>query len=232
MSDKTPLVSVLVFTYNSAPFILETLESIKHQTYANLELIVSDDHSADETVQLTREWMTKNSHLFSRSELITVEKNTRTSSNLNRGLKAATGEWIKFIAGDDFLFPNCIEEFVKEVNANPEIDFLFSNMAVNGQETITKELVHFFSLNSQEQYKTLLKNSILPAPANFIRREVFFQLNYFDERYGLFDDFPFFLKALKEGYRFYHINKPLALPVGIRFIVADFKTGDHQLPYL
>jgi glycosyltransferase involved in cell wall biosynthesis len=209
MNETTPLISVLVFTYNSAPFIRETLESIKTQTYSNLEVIVSDDHSTDGTVELVQEWMEKNCRQFTRCELITVEQNTRTCANLNRGLRAATGEWIKFIAGDDFLFPNCISEFVNEVQARPEIDFLFCNMAVNGKETISTELLHFFSLNNQEQYKILLKNSILPAPANFIRRKALFEINYFDERYGLFDDFPFFLKALQAGFRFYHVNKPL-----------------------
>lgn len=206
---NTPLVTIAIITYNSSEFMLEALEYARKQTYQNIELIISDDHSKDNTVELCTNWLNEHGQRFARAELITTQANAGTSANLNRALRAAKGEWIKFIAGDDFLLPDCIEEFVKEVNANPEIDMLFCNMSVNGKETISKELLHFFSLDSKGQYKMLLKNSILPAPANFIRRTMVQELNFFDEQYGLFDDFPFFLKVLKSGHRFYHINKPL-----------------------
>lgn len=57
---EQPLVSVSVITYNSAKTVLETLESIKAQTYQNLELIVSDDCSTDNTVELCRNWIEQN----------------------------------------------------------------------------------------------------------------------------------------------------------------------------
>ena len=70
-----PLVSVTVITYNSSKTVLETLDSIKAQTYQNLELIVSDDCSTDDTVELCRNWIEQNKERFVRTELLTVEKN-------------------------------------------------------------------------------------------------------------------------------------------------------------
>ena len=55
--NNQPLVSVPVITYNSAKFVLETLESIKAQTYQNIELVISDDCSTDNTVQICRDWV-------------------------------------------------------------------------------------------------------------------------------------------------------------------------------
>ena len=71
-----PLVSVPVITYNSSKTVLETLDSIYNQTYQNLELIVSDDCSTDNTVGICREWIEAHKKRFVRTELLTVEKNT------------------------------------------------------------------------------------------------------------------------------------------------------------
>ena len=86
-----PLVSVFVVSYNAADYICETLESIKAQTYQNIELIVSDDHSSDQTVELANEWIESNKERFVRTELITVDHNTGVSANYNRAIRACRG---------------------------------------------------------------------------------------------------------------------------------------------
>ncbi len=57
ITAENPLVSIIVCTYNSSKYVLETLESAKEQTYQNVELIVSDDCSTDNTVELCRKWI-------------------------------------------------------------------------------------------------------------------------------------------------------------------------------
>ena len=103
------LVSVVVVSYNSEKFIVETLESIKNQNYDFIELIICDDCSVDLTVELCINWITKNNKIFKNIELITSMNNYGISVNINKGLNKATGEWIKFIAGDDYLLNNCIQ---------------------------------------------------------------------------------------------------------------------------
>ena len=102
------LVSIVVITYNSVRFVLETLESIKKQTYNNIELIISDDASTDRTVEVCKTWIDDNYRRFKRTKLITVHRNTGIPANFNRGVMAAKGAWIKTIAGDDVLYQNCI----------------------------------------------------------------------------------------------------------------------------
>lgn len=207
--NTQPVISVIVITYKSEEFILETLNSAKAQTYQNIELIISDDNSPDNTIAVCEKWIEKNKDRFVRTEIIRSAKNTGTSANLNRGFSAATGDWVKFIAGDDYLYPDCLEAFLTVANTNPEIEFLFSNMTTNGVESENTGLIQFFSLSKEQQYHTLLKNNILPAPATLIKRETVKRINGFDERFQLLDDYPFFLKALKSGIRFFHIDKPL-----------------------
>lgn len=207
---EIPLVSIIVITYNSEKYVIETLESAKAQTYRNIELIISDDCSTDNTLEICRKWMAENAHNFIRTELITVKKNTGIAPNCNRGLYAAKGEWVNFIAGDDMLYENRIQECIKTVRENPSIKFLFSNVAINGKLTpVIKKTDSFFSMPPQNQYRELLKRNFLPAPATFINREMILQLNGFNENYALFEDFPFFLKALRNDIQFHKIEQQL-----------------------
>ena len=106
---RTPLVSIIVISYNSSKYVLETLESAKAQTYQNLELIISDDCSTDNTVKLCDTWLKDNKSRFTKTKLITVEKNLGIPKNCNRALYTAEGDWTKLIAGDDILMPNCVK---------------------------------------------------------------------------------------------------------------------------
>ena len=125
-------VTIAVVTYNSSPFVIETLESIKYQSYPDLELVISDDASTDDTVIKAKEWLAKKENIqrFQRIELITVPKNTGVSANCNRCIEAATSDWVKFIAGDDILLPNCIEDNMVFVVQNPEAKIIFSQVKV------------------------------------------------------------------------------------------------------
>ena len=125
MENRQPLVSVNVLMYNSSKYILETLESIKAQTYQNIELIMSDDKSTDNTVQICEKWIAKNKDRFATYQILVPDHNTGQSGNYNRAFRAATGEWIKEIDGDDLLLPNCLTDLVEYVNANPEAKYVF-----------------------------------------------------------------------------------------------------------
>ena len=92
---KQPLVSIIVVTYNSSKYVLETLESVRKQTYQNIELIITDDCSLDDTLEICNEWVEGNKKRFVRTNIVTVEKNTGIPSNCNRGIKKSTGKWIK-----------------------------------------------------------------------------------------------------------------------------------------
>ncbi|PMB24596.1 hypothetical protein CEN47_17710, partial [Fischerella thermalis CCMEE 5319] len=134
--DYNPLVSIIVITYNSAKYVLETLESAKAQTYQNIELIVSDDGSTDETVEICRKWIEENKERFVKTELITVPANTGIPANCNRGVKAAKGEWVKLIAGDDILSDFCIERNI--------------SFSTNSSSMIVSEILDFKNLREIE----------------------------------------------------------------------------------
>jgi alpha-1,3-rhamnosyltransferase len=218
--SKEPLVSIIVITYNSAKYVLETLESAKDQTYKNIELIISDDCSSDDTIEICRKWINASHNRFIRRELITYDKNTGISANCNRGIKAAKGKWIKFIAGDDSLQKDCIESFIDYLhrNKNNHIDVIHSEMAlyknsfteINFLSTTntSKYLFNDLRLNAKDQYLLLLRYVFyIGAPSTFYRSELLKKVNGFDESMP-YEDWPLYLKTTKAGYRIYFLDKP------------------------
>lgn len=205
-----PLVSIVVITYNSAKYVLETLESAKAQTYQNVELIITDDCSTDNTVAVCREWLEKNEDRFVKAELVTSPCNTGVPANLNRGVKKAQGVWIKNIAGDDILVENSIEEFLKKYEGNRLIvagQCYHFQVGADGRKRIDKLLfplkntMNYYKLSAEEQYKRLLlKEYFLVTPTLMVKRELYEKVGLYDEKYRLMEDYPFLLKCFSRGY--------------------------------
>ena len=217
--NNQPLVSVPVITYNSSKFVLETLESIKAQTYQNIELIISDDCSADNTVELCQQWVEKNKTRFVRTQIITSETNTGVSANLNRAEAACQGEWVKGIAGDDLLMPNCIAdcvEYALEKNAN----CIFGKIEAFGEnqeyaqyltDTFSERNDYMSTLTNDALYDMIIKGDTPPAPAFFYRRQFFIDNDITnDVRIPMIEDLPKWLNLLNSGCKFQFLNKTIA----------------------
>ncbi|MEI6680003.1 MAG: glycosyltransferase [Mariniphaga sp.] len=207
-----PLVSIIVITYNSSKYVLETLESAKEQTYRNIELIVTDDCSTDNTVELCRNWIEENKSRFVNTELVTVEKNTGIPANYNRGLKASKGEWIKGIAGDDMFLPDCVADFIQFASNNLDSKLFISRMLTLQNGIITKTqmtscLKKISETNDpKEQYKAILISYFGNSPSLFVSREIYNTVK-FDEKFRFLEDYPFALNATKSGFSFVFFDK-------------------------
>lgn len=202
-----PLVSIIIITYNSSQYVLETLKSAYEQTYRNIELILTDDGSSDDTVEICKKWIEKKRNRFVRTELLTVDKNTGIAPNCNRGLYASKGKWIKIIAGDDILLDNCISSNLSLVN-DYNNSFYFSKMRFTENSELSLVFQRGFELFMKEsnQLKILLKGNCLPAPTSFIKREALIELSGFDERFPMVEDYPLWIKAIKNNYRITFAN--------------------------
>lgn len=210
-----PLVSVCVITYNSSNYVLDTLESVKAQTYKNIELIISDDSSRDHTIEICQKWIKQNEGFFVRVKLISSKYNTGISANCNRAYKSAQGEWIKVIAGDDLLFENCIEKYVscakdKECLYCSKLDIFGDPIGVQKQKEYWDNAYTIFSRTAEEQFKYFVEEgNFIPTPTMFIAKETVHKLGYFDERIKLCEDLPFFYKCLSNGIKLVLLNEPL-----------------------
>lgn len=208
-ANNNPLVTVAVVAYNSSRYIIETLESIKAQTYQNIELIVSDDCSQDNTVELCREWVDNNKFRFVNSTIITTPVNTGTAGNANRALAAAKGEWIKYIAGDDLLHKNAITIYLSYANNNNKVFFAdriqfsgsFKEEKFKFEETPLKYLLFRKDVSVKTQYNILTRQMIGYGSTFFANRSILNEVNGFDERFPLMDDHPLLIKISSAGYK-------------------------------
>ena len=216
-TTNTPLVSVVLITYNSAKFVIESLESVKAQTWKNIELVVSDDGSTDHSVQLCSDWLEVNKSHFFATKLITVPQNTGIPSNNNRGLRAATGDWIKTLSGDDNLMENFIVDNLEYAWQFPEASFITSDVREIDEDSmlirdrvINDAVIFFTNLPSAEEQ---LKNysrwpAFLNTPAFFCKREVWKMADYCDEEFRIYDDMTAVFRIMGKGVKLYYMNKP------------------------
>lgn len=237
MDSFKPLVSVAVVTYNSSKTVVETLDSIYNQTYPNLELIVSDDCSKDDTIGICREWIEVHKKRFVRTELLTVKKNTGVSANMNRTEAACRGKWVKAIAGDDLLLPDCIDIYLNYVYEHPDAIYVFAKVETFGGDEDRRRAIEnqflygFFSWSPEQQYDFLtLERNCIPAPTAFFNRE---KISYLgignDERIPLLEDWPKWINLLKAGVRMAFINR-----VTVKYRVDELALStrkDHSVEY-
>lgn len=210
------LVSVCVITYNSSKTIIETLESIFAQTYPNIELVISDDCSTDETVPKCKEWLNKFGSRFAKTILVERSENGGLPKNLNSGIRASSGEWIKTIAGDDILLPNCIQDNVDFVSKTPEAQIVFSKLqyftVVDGKNVLMDSFrpedrhKYIYSLSAEKQHEIMMENFDISWTTLFASRALALD-NPYPEEYPYFEDYPQALRLTGKGIKFYYFDK-------------------------
>jgi len=213
------VVSIVIITYNAEQYVLDTLESAKNQTYQNIELIISDDGSKDNTVEICTDWISKNKSRFINARIVTVEKNTGVAANCNRGIANSTSEWIKFSAGDDLLLPNCIQDNMEFITKNTGVKVLFSQLykftgKFDSSMNHTKYPQEFpinlmdNSFTAEDQYKRLLlSDRITYTPSYFFNKRAINSVGAYDEKTQFIEDYPMWLKLTKAGIRLNFMEK-------------------------
>jgi len=112
MSDK--LISIAMCTYNGEKYIQEQLDSILNQTYTNLEIIITDDRSSDNTLEIIKEYQEKDARI----KLYDNEKNLGFLKNFDKAISLCTGDYIALSDQDDIWKHNKLEYFVQKIEDN------------------------------------------------------------------------------------------------------------------
>lgn len=213
MNNNTPLVTIIIVTYNSSLYVKETLDSAFNQDYKNIELIVTDDCSSDNTMSIVSDWVAKFSHRFVRCEIIPAEENRGIPSNINKALKNIKGEWVKVIAGDDILSDSCITDNMKFAQENSasliysDLEwFLDKGTQIDHDRSEDKYRFAFNRLNSQGQIKFYARYPV------FLNSSSWFyslkKINFiYDEEFMLLEDQPFIFNYLQTGEHIVYMNK-------------------------
>lgn len=123
--NNQPLVSVCIPTYNGALFIRQTIVSVLNQTYKNLQIVISDHSSTDDTLDIVKSFNDK------RIEYHTFEQKGQASDNWNFCCSKARGQYIHLVCQDDLLHPVSIERHISELEkSSANVSFSFSSRDV------------------------------------------------------------------------------------------------------
>jgi len=204
------LISICIPTYNSEKYIYECLDSVARQTYKNLEIIVSDNNSDDNTLKIVRSFKLNNLKIFKN------ESNVGMVENFNLSFKYSTGKYIKFLASDDKIEKKSIEKAYEVFQKNDDVVLVSSSKKVinSNSKTIFKKIS---SLNEGGYNGDAIINKIIYSGRNpigepstaLIRRSVIEEVGGFKSMYPMTLDIDFWISILNCG-NFYFIDEPLA----------------------
>ena len=153
-------ISIVMASYNYASIIGEAIESVINQTYKDWELIIVDDGSTDNSVEVIKKYLNDN-----RIKLYINEKNLGLAKTVRKGIQYSTSDWIAFLESDDKFFPNALEEKVKAISKNADI--IFTNLELIGNENLKLLYLQHFE-NIKTYWKLLINTGFVENFAQYI----------------------------------------------------------------
>jgi glycosyltransferase involved in cell wall biosynthesis len=111
-TGNLPLVSICIPTYNAGEFFEDALQSALAQTHTHTEIVICDDGSTDNTVEIVEKYQKQHAHI----RLIKNEHNLGMVNNWNKCIEESKGEWIKFLFQDDLLQKDCVQKMLDGCN--------------------------------------------------------------------------------------------------------------------
>jgi len=186
-----PLVSICITSYNYGKFLPDAIKSCLEQTYENIEVIIIDDGSTDNTEEIVKPYLDKIKYI--------KQTNKGLPSARNTGIMNATGEYLLFLDADDMISPLYIEDAIDIFNNKSDIDIVYCNVQHFGERTdkvscvlpITKENL---VLNNLLPYCSLIRTSCLKECGGYNPKMVF----------GL-EDYAIWIDLFLRGKKFYHM---------------------------
>lgn len=201
MTDK---VSVIMAVYNAEKTLKEAMDSILNQTYKNIEFIICDDASTDNSYKILEQYAKKDNRII----LIKNKINSRLAFSLNHCLKYATGEFIARMDGDDISTPNRIEVQLEYLKNNPDIDLVGCAMQRFSVEGGLADVL--YSVDNPNYFT--LKNKIPYHHATIMtRRNVYDTLGGYTvcERTKRGQDYDLWFRFYKAGFKGNNLREPL-----------------------
>ena len=195
-----PKISIVTPSFNHGRFLEETILSVLYQDYPNLEYIIIDGASNDNSIDIIKNYQDQLTYWVS-------EKDLGQTNAINKGLKRATGEIINWLNSDDLLAPSALHTIAIAYGQNHESDFYYGDFSIidnDGSEMFTRKNAPYC------KYSLIYGRQLSCQPAVFFRRPLLEKIGYLDETLSFCMDQEFWTRAVIEGTKFYQIKKTLA----------------------
>lgn len=215
LTKDIPKISIITPSFNQGAFIEETIQSVISQSYPNIEYIIIDGKSTDNTMELLKKYENR---LFWISEPDTGQTNA-----INKGVRLAKGEIIAYINSDDLYLPCTLEKVVHFFQENPEVAALYGNIIHIDKDSNELERYKPGKLNPK---RILLENFYLPQPTLFFKRKVLEKIGFFDESMDVAMDFDYWVR-ISQFFQLGYLDDFLASAR----LYPETKSASRQLKY-
>ena len=207
-----PLVTVFVGCYNQSRFVEECLDSVKHQTYPNLQVIIFDDYSKDNSVALIDSWLKRHRLDWQFNPHI---RNIGICASLNEVLRLARGKYISMVAADDVWLSDKTSRQVEMMEQMPEdVGVVYSDafqVDENGEmlpQMFIEAYRNFVVSPEGFLFDVLWEGNFIPAMTTLIRRDCFAKVGMYDEDL-CFEDWDMWMRISRK-FRFTYDKLPAA----------------------
>jgi glycosyltransferase involved in cell wall biosynthesis len=157
---KEPKVSILIPVYNRADIVQETLDSAVNQTYRNIEVIVVDNRSTDDTYEVITEYAAKHPCVRAYQN----ERNLGPALNWQRCLDRATGQYVKILWSDDLIGPTFVEKCLPFLVDNDDVGFAFTGTELFSDETGKRRRQYFIGETGLHDSRRFIEECLLDGP--------------------------------------------------------------------
>lgn len=194
MLKEIPLVTVIALCYNHERYVLESLQSVVNQNYTNIELIIVDDFSTDNSITTILKFIENNSSI----KTIFNKTNIGNCRSFNNALKIAKGKYIIDLSTDDVMLPERVAEQVEKFEkSNDNTGVVYSNgiyIDENSAPLKAGKNVYDLIVREGDVYKYFLAGSFLMPCTIMIKKSVLDQLEGYDESLA-YEDFDFWIRS-------------------------------------
>lgn len=206
-NQKTPkenacLVSIITVVLNGEKYIEDTIKSIINQDYDNIEYIIIDGGSTDNSINIIRKYASDVSVFMS-------EQDRGMYHAINKGLRLAKGEIVSYLNADDQYFPYTIKEVVKAFIKNPHLDYLYGNCIYIDNKK--RELYEYKSIPYNRLFIKNMKEIHWAQPSCFWKKQIHQKIGYFDDNLRYCGDYDFFNRLACGNFNGLRIDISLSL---------------------
>ena len=209
------LISIITASYNYQDYIGETIDSVLAQTYPNWELIIVDDGSTDDSVNVIKSYCEKDSRVKLSQHDGGVNKGLAETVKL--GLEKANANWLVFLESDDSITPDYLETKINVIKENPRVEFIFNAVNCFGDEEKISSMSEYFDIQNSTIKKQKNPSNYLKHFENFnivptfsclmIKKELFVGLDFNSPLKPLLD--WYLLAQIAQNQDFYYLDKKL-----------------------
>ncbi|MBU7583568.1 MAG: glycosyltransferase family 2 protein [Nostoc sp. TH1S01] len=191
MNATSPMVSVVIPAYNAAQFLPDAIASVQQQTFADWELLIVNDGSTDDTIEVIREYQ-KNSD---RIHLIN-QPNQGVSTARNHGVENSQGQIIAFLDADDQWYPDKLSQHLTHLQSNPRLGVSFAQVEILNQTSEPTGQISSSRLTQLKPEYFLSENPTTTTSNWVIRKEVFTQVGGFSPEMSYSEDLEWLLRVI------------------------------------